>query len=70
MAEQARFHELMEFSKAAQIYRPLSSSMASRFTSSNEAKKDTQLDSDKAAAMKMYGSLTRTEEKWAPSNLL
>ncbi|KAI8915464.1 hypothetical protein DFJ77DRAFT_462764 [Powellomyces hirtus] len=70
-------HEKLEFSKAAQIFKPLSSMMASRFTSASQptdtnynapsAKTDVQ---NGAAQMNMYGALTRTRTEWRPEKLL
>ncbi|KAJ3181775.1 hypothetical protein HDU87_000793 [Geranomyces variabilis] len=77
-------HEALEFSKAAQIFKPLSSMMASRFTSASSAIEpsttadavavitagaDTQVQAS-AAGMGMYGALTRTRSEWRPEPLL
>ncbi|KAJ3291007.1 hypothetical protein HK104_006374 [Borealophlyctis nickersoniae] len=72
-------HEMLEFSKAAMLYRPMSSMMASRFTSATEmpseksgltSANDTKEQAVTAAQMNMYGALTRTFVTWHPAKLL
>ncbi|KAJ1570124.1 hypothetical protein HK096_008495 [Nowakowskiella sp. JEL0078] len=74
-------HEMNEFVKAAQLYRPLSGILADRFTSSATASASaivpdlipTKSISDTpitAASVKMYGLLTRTKNEWVPTRLL
>ncbi|TPX67939.1 hypothetical protein SpCBS45565_g03497 [Spizellomyces sp. 'palustris'] len=74
LSKQDVAHELLEFSKAALIFKPLSSMMAARFTSSSvetEGKKAESKDvSNEAARMKMYGRLTRKRTEWRPDKLL
>ncbi|KAI8818228.1 uncharacterized protein EV422DRAFT_499356, partial [Fimicolochytrium jonesii] len=78
-------HERLEFSKAAQIFKPLSSMMASRFTSATHTiepgfapssknlttpqPNDTHLQKE-AADLNMYGRLTRSVKEWRPEKLL
>ncbi|KAJ3149534.1 hypothetical protein HDU86_006939 [Geranomyces michiganensis] len=76
-------HETLEFSKAAQIFKPLSSMMAARFTSASSAIEpstiantitvsvapSTQVQAS-AAGMGMYGALTRSRSEWRPEPLL
>ncbi|KAJ3129146.1 hypothetical protein HK098_002387 [Nowakowskiella sp. JEL0407] len=77
-------HEMTEFVKAAQLYRPLSGILASRFTSSAtasasaivsdtisaESQPKAQSDAANAASANMYGTLTRTKKDWFPTRLL
>ncbi|KND04025.1 uncharacterized protein SPPG_01472 [Spizellomyces punctatus DAOM BR117] len=74
LSKQDVAHELLEFSKAALIFKPLSSMMAARFTSSSveteERKPESKDVSNEAARMKMYGRLTRTRTEWRPDKLL
>ena len=78
--------ELNEFAQAAQVFKPISGLMASRFTSSSSANPSAKpvLGSDaadtnpvehtdtaeKAAALGMYGPLTRVRELFYPTRLL
>ncbi|KAK5667841.1 hypothetical protein QVD99_004890 [Batrachochytrium dendrobatidis] len=69
-------HELLEFSKAAMIYRPLSSMMASRFTSAvdqtgvghHTGKED--IKADQPISKVVYGIKTRIMQEWRPERLL
>ncbi|KAI8809596.1 hypothetical protein BJ742DRAFT_852679 [Cladochytrium replicatum] len=77
-------HEKTEFAKAAQLYRPLSGLMASRFTTSTTPASSSAIAPDpipqkeseptevssQAAQVKMYGPLTRTVAEWYPDRLL
>ncbi|KAJ3022865.1 hypothetical protein HKX48_005066 [Thoreauomyces humboldtii] len=69
-------HETLEFSKAAQIFKPLSSLMASRFTSASQSTELSHVPAklldiqNGAADMNMYGSLTRSRAEWRPERLL
>ncbi|KAJ3046113.1 hypothetical protein HDV00_003863 [Rhizophlyctis rosea] len=74
-----RDHEPTEFAKAAMLYRPLSTMMASRFTSSSELAPDkgglstadeAREHATHAAASNMYGRLTRSTVEWKPVALL
>ena len=102
-SQSARIAEWREFVAAAQIFRPMSSAMASRFTSSTASSKEIgaktvtglmdaaslrkanaalnlskeeeeaqkrQFESKSAAAMGLFGQLTRTTQDWAPERLL
>ena len=88
--------EMNEFARAAQIFKPMTGTMATRFTSSSSAPKlatdnvmlDSTTDSDgkpqlltkstgktktpaeEAAAVSMYGPLTRSVENFYPTRLL
>ena len=88
--------EMNEFARAAQIFKPMTGTMATRFTSSSSAPKlatdnvmlDSTTDSDgkpqlltkstsktktpaeEAAAVGMYGPLTRSVENFYPTRLL
>ncbi|KAK2626780.1 hypothetical protein QTJ16_003955 [Diplocarpon rosae] len=78
--------ELREFANCAQIFKPMSGMMATRFTSSTSAPKlapdvsDTSLLSkptpkpvnpaEQAAKLGMYGPMTRSSADWYPSRLL
>ncbi|KAJ3090005.1 hypothetical protein HK102_004933 [Quaeritorhiza haematococci] len=80
MSEMELAHEKREFVEAARIYRPLSSMMASRFTSASnvdqeaanekDAKEIQDETSSAAASANMYGKLTRTRQEWVPARLL
>ena len=69
----------VEFERASLLYKPLTTSMASRFvsagTSEDAAKveKEAELrtnDSIKAAKLKLFGKLTREKIEWHPVKLL
>lgn len=78
--------ELREFANCAQIFKPMSGMMATRFTSSttapalaNDAPDAALLSkpapkvedpAEQAAKLGMYGPLTRTSQDWAPPRLL
>ncbi|XP_033117559.1 G patch domain-containing protein 1-like [Anneissia japonica] len=77
--ERRREHD--EFTRASILYRPLSSTMASRFTpakyTDDDSKDDVPVDQEsekghhaKAAEMKMFGRLTRDTFEWHPDRLL
>ncbi|PVD20833.1 hypothetical protein C0Q70_18994 [Pomacea canaliculata] len=81
MTEWEKQRERKEFSKAAEIYRPLSSMMASRFTrgafidDAEQTARPAEAEGEKservkAAEMKIYGQLTREDMEWHPHNLL
>ncbi|KAJ3025034.1 UNVERIFIED_CONTAM: hypothetical protein HDU68_007543 [Siphonaria sp. JEL0065] len=59
-------HELLEFSKSAHMYKPLSNMMASRFTSSTSSEKPEELKPKE----RIYGSATRTKIEFKPHKLL
>ncbi|KAI8834772.1 hypothetical protein BJ741DRAFT_565312 [Chytriomyces cf. hyalinus JEL632] len=65
--ERESAHELLEFSKSAHMYKPLSSMMASRFTSSGTGL-DAQADS--APIERVYGAQTRKLLEFRPHKLL
>lgn len=76
--------EMREFAEAAEIFKPVSGLMASRFTSGSNtpqlasdrpdaARKPPEKDEDpaeKAAKMNLYGPLTRKREPFYPTRLL
>jgi len=76
--------ELREFAHAAEVFKPISGLMASRFTSSSSAPKlasdapepslaAPQKEDDpaeKAAKMGMYGPMTRSRQPFSPTRLL
>ncbi|XP_067651319.1 G patch domain-containing protein 1-like [Haliotis asinina] len=73
--------EKEEFARAAKLYKPLSTMMATRFTTAKyaddldtvEMPVDSQLeqsDQAKAVEMKMFGQLTREQLEWHPDKLL
>lgn len=76
--------EMREFAEAAEIFKPVSGLMASRFTSSTSAGPKMASDApdapgaptkeedpaEKAARMGMYGPLTRSKQPFYPSRLL
>jgi G patch domain-containing protein 1 len=78
--------EMSEFSQAAQVFRPMTGLMASRFTSSSGnfeggssdepllragTKKDEPKDpSEEAARLGMFGTLTRSVQRFQPSRLV
>ncbi|XP_053401441.1 G patch domain-containing protein 1-like isoform X2 [Mercenaria mercenaria] len=73
-------HEKEEFHQASKLYRPLAGMMAMRFTrggnvddQKEEIKAEKLVDTSdagKAAAMKMYGKLTREVLEWHPDKLV
>ncbi|KAI9098159.1 hypothetical protein DFS34DRAFT_619811 [Phlyctochytrium arcticum] len=74
-SKQDAAHEIVEFSKAALIFKPLSGMMASRFVTSSEQTSLPQADDKKdvagdAAKLSLYGRLTRSRETWHPDKLL
>ncbi|XP_046329566.2 G patch domain-containing protein 1-like [Haliotis rufescens] len=81
MTEWEKEREKEEFARAAKLYKPLSTMMASRFTSAKytddldtpEMPADPQVeqsDQAKAVEMKMFGQLTREQLEWHPDKLL
>ncbi|KAI9002315.1 hypothetical protein BC832DRAFT_114098 [Gaertneriomyces semiglobifer] len=76
LSAQEAAHELLEFSKAAQIFKPLSTMMASRFTSASQQPHEEKLEKEEAkvavdaAQLNMYGRLTRSRVDWRPDKLL
>ncbi|KAJ3187072.1 hypothetical protein HDU85_007110 [Gaertneriomyces sp. JEL0708] len=76
LSTQEAAHELLEFSKAAQIFKPLSTMMASRFTSASQQPHEEKLEKQEAkvavdaAQLNMYGRLTRSRVEWRPDKLL
>jgi G patch domain-containing protein 1 len=75
--------EMREFAQAAQVFRPMSGLMASRFTSSSSSSAALNGDpallitpskpvdpAEQAAQMQMYGPLTRSSHTWVPTKLL
>ncbi|TPX76906.1 hypothetical protein CcCBS67573_g01836 [Chytriomyces confervae] len=66
--ERETAHELLEFSKSAHMYKPLSSMMASRFTSSGTGLDAAQADS--APIERVYGAQTRKTMEFRPLKLL
>ncbi|KAI9352041.1 hypothetical protein BDR26DRAFT_850255 [Obelidium mucronatum] len=60
-------HELLEFSKSAHMYKPLSNMMASRFTSSSTG---TDKPEDSKPQERVYGSATRRKIEFKPHKLL
>ena len=74
--EREKMHELMEFAKAAQIYRPLSNVMAMRFTSSSvilppkEGLSNPETEEPKKAVDLDALKSKRTKEKWVPARLV
>ncbi|KAF2667945.1 DUF1604-domain-containing protein [Microthyrium microscopicum] len=67
--------EMREFVQAAQVFRPMSGLMASRFTSSSGStntvtQKKVQDPAEEAAKMRMFGPLTRSVRSWMPAKLL
>ncbi|KAJ1328553.1 hypothetical protein BSLG_010285 [Batrachochytrium salamandrivorans] len=70
-------HEILEFSKAAMIYRPLSSMMASRFTSAvdqsgmSHSNNSKTIQANQPTVPKViYGIKTRNVCEWRPERLL
>jgi len=74
MTEWERERERVEFEKAAALYKPMRTNMASRFVSAgttNDIKEDQSKDEkSKAAEMKMFGKLTRETAEWVPARIL
>ncbi|OBT69429.1 hypothetical protein VE03_01169 [Pseudogymnoascus sp. 23342-1-I1] len=86
MAKEDWIRELQEFAHSAQIFKPMTGMMATRFTSSSSAptsseanKSDTLLSkpppkqedpAEAAAKAGMFGRLTRSEEDFYPTRLL
>ncbi|XP_046552577.1 LOW QUALITY PROTEIN: G patch domain-containing protein 1-like [Haliotis rubra] len=81
MTEWEMEREKEEFARAAKLYKPLSTMMATRFTTAKYADDlDTvempvdpqveQSDQAKAVEMKMFGKLTREQLEWHPDKLL
>ncbi|KAK5739808.1 hypothetical protein LTR17_005094 [Elasticomyces elasticus] len=85
MAVEAWRQELREFAQAAEVFKPISSLMATRFTSSSstprlasdapegegKVKEERGLEpAEQAAKLGMFGSLTRGRTGWAPTRLL
>ncbi|XP_053256293.1 G patch domain-containing protein 1 isoform X1 [Podarcis raffonei] len=81
MTEWERGREQDEFSRAALLYKPSSSVLASRFTTAKheddtekvEVPRDEETavsDKEAAAKMKMFGKLTREAFEWHPDKLL
>ncbi|XP_072013289.1 G patch domain-containing protein 1-like [Amphiura filiformis] len=80
MTEWERHRETEEFTRAANLYRPLSGLMATRFVTAKNTDEDTvdvaaeeggdKNDQTKAAEMKMFGKLTRDSFEWYPDKLL
>ncbi|SZF04657.1 unnamed protein product [Blumeria hordei] len=84
MSSEDWLKELREFSNCAQIFKPISTTMASRFVSSatvpqansgsdaplcrERSKPDDP--SEQAAKLSMYGPLTRSSKEWSPTRLL
>lgn len=74
--------EMREFAQAAQVFRPMSGLMASRFTSSSSSSSSSGPTAavppipkivdpaEQAAQMKMFGPLTRSVQNWTPAKLL
>ncbi|KAI0236303.1 G patch domain-containing protein 1 [Lamellibrachia satsuma] len=73
--------EAAEFARAAQLYRPLCGTMATRFTKARfddtvssaelpEPEQGPVSAQQKAAEMKLFGKLTRETTKWRPDKLL
>ncbi|KAJ3386322.1 hypothetical protein HDU84_001616 [Entophlyctis sp. JEL0112] len=60
-------HELREFSKSAHMFKPLSSMMSSRFTSSNT---DVVQGPEVQAKERVYGAATRATHEFRPAKLL
>ena len=71
------------FARAALLYQPLSSTMAARFTSAKQPDEPNKVyeevpaeeqadtcDQAKAAAMKMFGHMTREKFEWHPDRML
>ncbi|KAJ3250954.1 hypothetical protein HK103_003044, partial [Boothiomyces macroporosus] len=61
--------ESKEFSTAANLYRPLSDMMASRFTNETDEKKKTHGPETKELQI-IYGRMTRSESTWKPCKIL
>ena len=80
MTEWEKEREIEEFSRASILFRPMSTSISSRFTrgsilgDSTKKKKDNEVDeksdSEKAAKLGLFGTLTRQSHDWYPSSLL
>ena len=83
LTEWEREREKEEFARSAALYRPLNSTMATRFTSAKQPddhrivyeEVPAQESSDssyqtQAASMKMFGKLTRDSFEWHPENTL
>ncbi|XP_072926604.1 G patch domain-containing protein 1 isoform X2 [Hemitrygon akajei] len=81
MTEWEQGREREEFSRAAALYRPVSTSLSSRFTRAKLPDDTDQVEvpeqqegdiNDKEAAvkMKMFGALTRDKFEWHPDKLL
>eukprot|EP00794_Sanderia_malayensis_P010926 gene10926-12087_t len=81
MTEWEKEREKEEFSRAAVLFRPMSTTIASRFTraseqSTDENEKDSssttaaKTDCEKAATLGMFGKLTRKTQQWHPHSVL
>ena len=83
LTEWEREREKEEFARSAALYRPLSSTMAARFTSAKQPddhrivyedvpvqESSDSSDQTQAASMKMFGKLTRDSFEWHPENTL
>lgn len=83
LTEWEREREKEEFIRSAALYRPLNSTLASRFTTAKQTDDNrtvyedvlAQQSSDtsgqvKAARMKMFGKLTRDVFEWHPNNIM
>ncbi|KAF2862859.1 DUF1604-domain-containing protein [Piedraia hortae CBS 480.64] len=65
--------ELSEFARAAEVFKPMTGEMATRFAPSGSAAAMAPVEDDpaeKAAKMGMFGPLTRTSMPWMPPRLL
>ncbi|KAJ3084440.1 hypothetical protein HDU99_000871 [Rhizoclosmatium hyalinum] len=62
-------HELLEFSKSAHMYKPLSGMMASRFTSSGDGGAAKDKDSTESKE-RVYGRATRSSIEFRPHKLV
>lgn len=65
----------VEFERASVLYKPLTTSMSSRFVSAGTSQEvenvgERSNDSTKAAKLKLFGSLTREKVEWHPAKLL
>ncbi|KAI9204702.1 uncharacterized protein BJ171DRAFT_100033 [Polychytrium aggregatum] len=63
-------HEIREFSKAALIYKPMSSMMSSRFVSSSDGGLGSGASDSKPTKTRNYGAETRSKATWYPKRLL
>jgi len=84
MTEWERERERVEFERAAHLYKPMNSAIASRFVSSGNINEDgalvesssdkdgNEIDRDKkhAAQIKMFGKMTRETVEWVPARIL